>query len=137
MSTHTWAIEMFTISPMRKAKSPKTAGFLRSIVAANLNALMEHNLKEKGDKPRALQEISGVRKSTIQRILSQEVGANMETLEALAAAFHLSGYQLLIPELNPRSPQQIPGAWKTEERLYRAWRQSKVTNVIPLPRKIA
>lgn len=100
-------------------------GFMRQVVAQNLKALMNEHFREAGDKPMALAKASGLSKSSVQRILAQETGASLDNLEALAAAFHLSAYQLLVPALDVNNPQVVQGATKEEERLYRLWRKNR------------
>lgn len=117
---------------MTKPKTPKVAGFMRSVLAQNLEKLMEVHLKDETNKPMALQKLCGVKKSTVQRILARSTGANLETLEAIAGAFGLSVYQLLIPELRAENPQIVQGATKAEEAAYRRWRLNPEPNVIPL-----
>ena len=106
-----------------KTKKLKVPGFMREVVAQNLEALMQSHLKEEGDKFRALSKAAGVSKSTVQRIMSRDVGVSLDNLEAIAAVFQLSAYQILIPGLNTAAPQMIPGALKEEERLYRLWKK--------------
>lgn len=114
----------------RKAKTPKAPGFTRAIVAANLTALLNHHYKQHPNvtlRQKALEHDSGVRSSTIQRLMKEEVGANLETLELLAAPFNLSVYQLLAPNLDVGNPQMIKGALKEEQRLYANFRKARVS----------
>lgn len=69
---------------------------------------------------------AGVSLSTVQRILKEESGATLDNIEALAAAFDLSAYQLLIPELSPANPQLVAEATAAEKRLYRRWQQARL-----------
>lgn len=100
---------------------------MRQVVAQNLTNLMEAHMPLAGSKHKTLAEAAGVSLSTVQRICNQEVGATIDVLEALASVFHLSVYQLLIPSLDVGNPQVVQGATKEEERLYRQWKQSKLT----------
>lgn len=56
-----------------------------------------------------LEKRSGVGKSTIDRIRKGETSARIDNLEALATAFGLSAWQLLVPELDPKTPPAIEG----------------------------
>ena len=104
-----------------KTRVPKIPGFDRAILADNVRKLMEHHFPMAGDRPRRLAKEAQVSLSSIQRIYKGEVGANLDTIEAVARALSLSAYQLLIPDLDPANPQTIPGAVQAERRLYRRW----------------
>lgn len=113
---------------VRKPKTPKAPGFARAIVAANLQALLDHHYKDLPNitqRQKRLEAKSGVRLSTIQRLMSQETGANLETLELLAGAFELSLYQLVTPTLEASNPQVIKGASKAEQHLYALFQRSQ------------
>lgn len=73
----------------------------------------------------ALAKDAGVSLSTIQRVLSKESGASLDNIEAIAAAFDVSVYQLLIPSLDILNPQVVQGAVKNEERMYRQWKRGE------------
>lgn len=96
---------------------------MREVVAQNLDALMQLHYRDEGDKHMALSKAAGVSKSTVQRIVKRDVGASIDNLEAIAAVFQLSAYQMLVPSLDVESPEVIPGAAEEEERLYRLWRK--------------
>ena len=97
---------------------------MRQVLALNVAQLMELHYKLSTNRPRALARDAGVSLSTVQRILSAQTGASLDNVEAVAAAFQLSAYQLLIPNLHPDNPQVVHGATKDEERLYRRWKQT-------------
>jgi transcriptional regulator with XRE-family HTH domain len=107
-----------------RKKTPKVAGFMRQVLALNVKQLMDVHLRESGNKPMALAKAAGVSLSTVQRIVRSETGASLDNIEAIAAAFQLSAYQLLVPNLHPENPQVMHGATKDEERLYRRWKQT-------------
>lgn len=77
------------------AVGKRAANDTRATVAANLRALLtlrdwsEHDLARK----------SGVSQKAINNILHRRTAASIETTEALAAAFGLKGWHLLIPRL--------------------------------------
>ena len=102
-----------------KAKTPKTPGILRDVVADNIQALMNVNYRGSENKPLDLANDAGISLSSVQRILNKSVGASVDTLERISIALGVSVYQLLIPNLNPRNPQVVKGATKEEERMYR------------------
>ena len=97
---------------------------MRQVLAQNVRGLLEIHYRDATDRPRALAKDAGVSLSTVQRIINLEVGASLDNLEAVAGAFQLSAYQLLIPNLNSRNPQVVKGVTKDEERLYRLWKQA-------------
>lgn len=109
----------------RGPKKPKHPGFMRSVLAENVELLMNKHFEIKSNKPKSLAEEAKVSLSTVQRIIAAEVGASLDNIEAIAGAFGLSAYQLLIPNLNIDNPQVIKGATKGEERLYNAWKRGK------------
>lgn len=76
------------------------------------------------NKPGAVAKDAGVSLSTVQRIMSAQVGASLDNIEAIANVFDLSAYQMLIPELDVSNPQIVHGASKAEERAYRLWKKS-------------
>ena len=113
-----------------KKKTPKVPGFMRHIVAENVRGLMNIRFRESANRPKALSLATGapgeggLSLSTIQRILAAESGASLDNLEAVADALDVSLYQLMLPALDAGSPQIVPGAVKSEERLYKQWRKT-------------
>lgn len=108
-----------------KKKTPKVPGFMRTILAGNVSRLMDHQYRDSSNRPMALAKDAGVSLSTIQRVLSKESGATLDNIEAIAAAFDVSVYQLLIPSLDILNPQVVQGAMKNEERMYRQWKRGE------------
>lgn len=51
-----------------------------------------------------LKRRSGVAQATIGRILRRETAADLDTVDALARAYHLMAWQLLVPDLDPANP---------------------------------
>ena len=80
-----------------QTKKRKTPGEMREVLAQNINRLMDQRYKESGNRPMALAKDAGVSLSTVQRTLSREAGASIDTLEAFAKVFGLSAYQMLMP----------------------------------------
>lgn len=99
---------------------------MRQVLAQNVENLLAYHYSDYPNvtqRMKALQTKHGVPWTTVQRIIKKENGGNLETLEALALAFELSPYQLLLPSLNAKNPQIVRGATKDEQRLYRQWAQ--------------
>ncbi len=102
---------------------------MRSVVAANLLRLLDHHYGGHDTltaRQKALEKDSGVAFSSVQRICQQRVGATLDTLEQVAGAFHLSAYQLLLPNLDPDNPGIVKGASDDEKRVYALWRRGKL-----------
>lgn len=70
---------------------------MREVLAQNINRLMEQRYRESSNRPMALAKDAGVSLSSVQRTLSRETGASIDTVEAFARVFGLSAYQLLMP----------------------------------------
>lgn len=70
---------------------------MREVLAQNINRLMAQRYKESSNRPLALSKAAGVSLSSVQRTLSRETGATVDTVEAFARVFGLSPYQLLMP----------------------------------------
>lgn len=80
-----------------KTKRRKVPGELREVLAQNVNRLMEQRYRENSNRPLALAKDAGVSLSSVQRTLSRETGATVDTVESFARVFGLSPYQLLMP----------------------------------------
>lgn len=98
---------------------------MRQVLALNVQKLVEHHFGNSSNKPMALAKAAGVSLSTAQRIMGAETGASLDNIEAIAAVFDLSAYQMLIPSLDPMNPPLVKGATKLEERIYRQWKQAR------------
>lgn len=91
---------------------------MREVLAQNVNRLMEQRFKEQANRPLALARTAGLSLSSVQRTLSRETGASVDTVEAFAKVFGLPPFQLLVPwgllgELassnpSPRTPTREP-----------------------------
>lgn len=88
----------------------------RAVLAQNLKALM----KTKGgpNSQIALGKKSGVAQATIGRILKQETAASIETVDQLARAFGLEGWQLMVPGMDSQNPPVLMAATPAEKALY-------------------
>lgn len=108
---------------MRKPKTPKVPGQLRKVIAANVDLMAQVEFRASPNKPMALALAAGVSKSTVQRIMAGDVGADLETLEKVAVALGLIPYQLFIPNLDVKNPQVAKGAMPGERKAYGSVRQ--------------
>lgn len=91
---------------------------MRSVLADNVRALMEREFAACDNKPMALAKRAQLSLSTVQRLLSCETGASVDTIEAVSLALGVSPYQMLLPELDHGNPQVVNGATAAERRLY-------------------
>ena len=86
------------------------------VLSANLNRLMDEP-----DPPItqvAVSKVSGLPQRTISRIKRGEVSPQLDSIDALARAFGLSPWQLLVPGLDPRNPPLLRSASPEEKALY-------------------
>lgn len=89
----------------------------RAVLAMNLKALMasKHGPRSQSE----LRRKSGVAQATIGRILSDGgENARIETVEKLARAYGLDGWQLMIPGMDPSNPPVLQPISKEERALY-------------------
>ncbi len=92
-----FALDLMSRPAMGNTKKRKTPGEMREVLAQNLNRLMDQRYKENSNRPMALAKDAGVSLSSVQRTLSREVGASIDTVEAFARVFGLPAFQLLVP----------------------------------------
>lgn len=105
--------------PMKgQAKKRKFVGVMRQAVAQNVRRLIDHHYEESRNKPKALAEATGLTLSSVQRVLAADVGASIDTIEAIANVFDLAVYQLVLPNLDVENPQVVAGASSAERALY-------------------
>lgn len=88
---------------------------LRLIIAANLEALKQWHIDRGNDltSARAIARRAKVSKNTVVQLLDPEKAERerypaVDTLQAIAEAFDLQAWQLLIPDLDPADPPTIP-----------------------------
>ena len=88
----------------------------RAVLAINLKALMK--IKGGPNSQSALGKKSGVAQATIGRILNEESAASIETVDDLARAYGLEGWQLLVPGMDPTNAPVLMAATPAEKALY-------------------
>lgn len=88
----------------------------RAILAQNLKALMGN--PNGPNSQSELKRRSGVSQATIGRILRKEAAATVETLAALAGAYGLEGWQLMVPGMHPTNPPVLQPVSPQERALY-------------------
>ncbi len=92
---------------------------MRAVFAGNTNRLMARYYRNAANQPKALAKDAGVSLSTVQRILDGKTGATLDNIEAIAGAFRLSAYQLLVPNIDPADPPIVAGAIQAEQKMRR------------------
>ncbi|MCC7173280.1 MAG: hypothetical protein IT459_22720 [Planctomycetes bacterium] len=100
-------------------KGPKRdipASRFRRTLAANLERLMDQ-YADLNSSPK-LEAKSHVKLATINRIRRCETGATLDTLDALAGAFDLQPWQLLVPDMQPDNPPVLTAVSDAEKALY-------------------
>lgn len=97
---------------------PNKADFSpRAVLRRNLKALMA--TKEGPRSQNALAEKSGVAQATIGRILSDEgVDAGIETVDKIARAYGLEGWQIMVAGMDPTNPPVLQPVSKEERAFY-------------------
>jgi len=97
---------------------------VQKILAENIQALMDANKMELGSQPK-LAKAAKLDQTTVGRVLAAKHKVQIDTLEALAAAFGVEPYQLLVPGLNPKNPQVLRVLSPAEENLYKALEEAR------------
>ena len=96
---------------------------IANVVATNLERLMER-ARLKGEARLASQNglarRAKVGQRTIGRILSREQVPSVDVLDAIARAYDLQGWQLMVEEFDPGNPPLLREASETERELWRA-----------------
>lgn len=106
--------------PATKAEE-STSTATAKLFAANLEALMSATPELKSN-PKLAQK-TGLSTASISRLRNAQGNANLETLEAIAHAFHMEPWQLLVPHMEPRNPPALQPLTEQERRLYERLRE--------------
>lgn len=97
---------------------------MQKVIAENVRALMQagrNGLRTQAAVSEAARR-SGhpLDQKSVSRVLKAANAPQADTIEAIARAFDLEPYQLLVPGLDPRNPQVLRMLSPSEERLYQA-----------------
>lgn len=84
------------------------------MVAENIRVLKKHS----GLSNIKLAAKCGVSEGTINRAMSGKTASQIDSIESIAAAFGLHGWQLMIPGLDPNQPHVIYNISEEEKALY-------------------
>ena len=90
---------------------------INRVVAENLIRLMDSGSGP--DTVAALAAAARVGGGTIQRIKSADVSCGIDTLQAIASAYDLEPWQLLVPAIDPKNPPALRQLSQEEAALYR------------------
>lgn len=109
-----------------KTKGPRRADKVpisptRGVLAANLRQLMASNPDLKSSPK--LEARSHVALSTINRVRNKKTAANVDTIYALARAFKLDSWQMLVPGLKVDEPPRLAPSREERER-YEKFREA-------------
>ena len=85
------------------------------VLSTNLRMLMEASLDMRSQA--ALGKKCGIDQRTVGRILNEEHSPQLKQIEALASAFGLLSWQLLVPGLDPKNPP-VCELTRVEKELY-------------------
>lgn len=107
MSSPKGLIVCATIPAMKKRPTAQ-------ILAANVNRLMDAGKWAN----RRLSKASGVSEGAIQRARRADVSANLETIEGLAAVFHVDPWMMLVEDLDPANLPTMTFPTAQERKLY-------------------
>lgn len=100
------------------------------VLGANISALMAASVPKPGvarggidlsSNPK-LAKKTGLGTGTISRLRNGQVNANLETLDAIAKAFDVEPWQLLVPKMDPSNAPVLQDAGDSERELYRQFK---------------
>ncbi len=86
----------------------------KEIIAFNLRKLMDKNKHSEGD----LHRKTGLSQSTIGRTLKGETATTVDTLDALAKAYGLLSWQMMISDLDITNPPTLKILSEKERAFY-------------------
>lgn len=95
-----------------------------AVIADNLSRLMKHE-KEKGRSlwtAEAVAKKAEVGHGTVDRAQKGQTNINVANLQAIAKAFGLRAWQLMVPDLEPDNPPVLQSRSAAEDALYKQLR---------------
>lgn len=114
LEDHIWMDETDDLGPADLDPS-------RRVLGANITRLMQAR-QNLNSNPK-LSKRAGIGIATISRIINGETAATLDTLTRLAEAFGVQSWQLLVPNLDPKSPQILRSSSPQEAELYERLRK--------------
>jgi len=88
----------------------------RDVLAENLNVLMSAYPSLDSNPKLAKRAKLGV--GTIARVRNSDAAVNLDTLDKLAGCFDLHPWQMLVPNLDPKSPPVLRSMSPAESELF-------------------
>lgn len=93
----------------------------REVLADNLERLMKD--RPELDSSPKLKKKTKISDGTINRLRRKETGATIDTIDAIASAYGLYPWQLLVPGFDPKSPPKL-GLSPEHQRIYTTFIES-------------
>lgn len=88
----------------------------RQALALNVKALLDSGIGPTTQTELATK--SGVAQATIGRVLAAESSTTIDTVDGIAAAYGLQGWQLLVAGMDPKNPPVLQPISAAERTLY-------------------
>lgn len=88
----------------------------RDVLAENLNTLMRAYPSLESNPKLSRRAKLGV--GTIARVRNSDAAVNLDTLDKLAGCFDLQPWQMLVPDLDPKSPPVLRSLSAAESDLF-------------------
>jgi transcriptional regulator with XRE-family HTH domain len=102
---------------------------VQKVIAENVQAMMDvgrNGLRTQAAIADAAKKAGHpLDQKSVSRVLKAATAPQADTIEAIARAFDIEPYQLLIPGLDPKNPQVLRSLSPIEERLYRALEEAR------------
>lgn len=92
------------------AMGRKALTALEAVLHDNVKRLLDEHTDYRGKPGRVKERHANVRLETLQNIYNGTGGCNVASLEWLANALEVQPYQLLVRDLDVKSPQQVVSA---------------------------
>lgn len=97
----------------RRSLSPTLPSGSAKVLAENVRRLIDYHEASEN----RIAQIKRFSQTTLNRITHGQGAARLSSVEALAKAFGLDAWQLLVPDLDPRNPPTLDSVLKASEAL--------------------
>lgn len=91
---------------------------LREVVAANLKALMKAYAEDDLGTPAKIAKKVGLGRNTVKRMADAAHGSTLDTIEAVAGAFPVHPWQMLVPGMKAAQMPVLAVPGKSERAFY-------------------
>lgn len=92
------------------------------VLALNVKALLDSGIGPTTQNDLALK--AGVAQATIGRVLEGETAAKIDTVDGIARAYGLEGWQLLVAGMDPKNPPVLQPVSPQERALWASLKQN-------------